>query len=272
MLHTPQGHTHHSGSAVVVGDHHDLPPGLGAIPRHPFQCGSSYRRPPTALPAERRAEWHAQVVYATAVAKPGHGNIAPLAIGFTLFASAFVGEARPSRTRTDRYLAHALQLRCPILLTCAGGPSTGAALNPARVLGPAMVFHCYWSTAFVYVFAEFFGAVIAAALALPLYGFGPYGAVRVTRWLGLPAPHQFSQVRGSCCCGSIQHMQSIRKLKGLSRLLCGPSCSCHSNSRTWTSAALGRRCQLHFWRADPRARALCWWPSRQRHLLLRRCA
>ena len=33
-----------------------------------------------------------QVVFATAVTKPGHGNIAPLAIGFTLFASAFVGE------------------------------------------------------------------------------------------------------------------------------------------------------------------------------------
>jgi hypothetical protein len=32
-----------------------------------------------------------QVVYATAVTKPGHGNMAPLAIGFTLFASAFVG-------------------------------------------------------------------------------------------------------------------------------------------------------------------------------------
>ena len=35
-----------------------------------------------------------QVVFATAVTKPGHGNIAPLAIGFTLFASAFVGEAQ----------------------------------------------------------------------------------------------------------------------------------------------------------------------------------
>ena len=32
------------------------------------------------------------VVYATAVSKPGHGVAAPLAIGFTLFASAFVGE------------------------------------------------------------------------------------------------------------------------------------------------------------------------------------
>ena len=31
------------------------------------------------------------VVYATAVSKPGHGVAAPLAVGFTLFASAFVG-------------------------------------------------------------------------------------------------------------------------------------------------------------------------------------
>lgn len=35
------------------------------------------------------------VVYAAAVAKPGHGNCAPLAIGFTLFASAFVGALKP---------------------------------------------------------------------------------------------------------------------------------------------------------------------------------
>lgn len=33
-----------------------------------------------------------KVVYATAVTKPGHGSMAPLAIGFTLFASAFVGK------------------------------------------------------------------------------------------------------------------------------------------------------------------------------------
>lgn len=31
------------------------------------------------------------VVYATAVTKPGHGSHAPLAIGFTLYASAAVG-------------------------------------------------------------------------------------------------------------------------------------------------------------------------------------
>ena len=33
------------------------------------------------------------VVYATAVTKPGHGSLAPLAIGFTLYASAAVGMA-----------------------------------------------------------------------------------------------------------------------------------------------------------------------------------
>ena len=40
-----------------------------------------------------------QVVFATAVTKPGHGNIAPLAIGFTLFASAFVGESTSQHRR-----------------------------------------------------------------------------------------------------------------------------------------------------------------------------
>ncbi|KAK9831439.1 hypothetical protein WJX81_004683 [Elliptochloris bilobata] len=102
------------------------------------------------------------VVYATAVTKPGHGNIAPLAIGFTLFASAFVG-----------------------------GPYTGAALNPARVLGPAMVFHCFWDTAMVYVFAQLLGSAVAAALILPLYGFGQFGSLfdmRIFGFLGLSVP------------------------------------------------------------------------------------
>jgi glycerol uptake facilitator-like aquaporin len=40
------------------------------------------------------------VVYATAIAKPGHGSMAPLAIGFTLFASAFVGARVQSRRRS----------------------------------------------------------------------------------------------------------------------------------------------------------------------------
>jgi len=54
-----------------------------------------------------------------------------------------------------------------------GGPYSGAALNPARVLGPSMVFHCYWDTVPVYVSAQLLGAFLAALLTMPLYGFGP---------------------------------------------------------------------------------------------------
>ena len=38
------------------------------------------------------------VVYATAVTKPGHGSMAPLAIGFTLYASAAVGSLYSTHT------------------------------------------------------------------------------------------------------------------------------------------------------------------------------
>ena len=35
----------------------------------------------------------------------------------------------------------------------AGGASTGAAVNPARALGPAIVFHCHWNKVWLYVIA-----------------------------------------------------------------------------------------------------------------------
>lgn len=79
------------------------------------------------------------VVYAVAISKPGHGNIGPLAIGYTLFASAFIG-----------------------------GPLTGAALNPARVFGPALIYSCYWATAPIYMIGELLGGALAAVLALML--------------------------------------------------------------------------------------------------------
>ena len=135
------------------------------------------------------------VVYAVAISKPGFGVMGPLVVGYTLFASAFIG-----------------------------GPFTGAALNPARVLGPALVYNCYWwapgarqpqtapcgggtagqaglcaplggsatkarsaadaapagappalrrNTAFIYIFAQFVGGIICALISLPLYGPGP---------------------------------------------------------------------------------------------------
>lgn len=86
--------------------------------------------------------------------QPGHGNIGPLAVGYTLFASAFIG-----------------------------GPLTGAALNPARVLGPALIYGCYWNTAFVYIAAEFLGGAIAAVLAMIL-SVGRGGAGRGRRGKG----------------------------------------------------------------------------------------
>ena len=55
----------------------------------------------------------------------------------------------------------------------------------------------YWNTAFVYVFAEFFGAVVAAALVLPLYGFGQFGSLfdtRVFKTFGLAVPKHLAQV------------------------------------------------------------------------------
>lgn len=87
------------------------------------------------------------VVYAVAVHRPGFGIVGPMAVGFTLFACA-----------------------------CTGGPMTGAALNPARVLGPSIVYSCYWSTVPIYCLAQYMAACLAALLCLPVYGPGPYWA------------------------------------------------------------------------------------------------
>ena len=57
------------------------------------------------------------------------------------------------------------------------------------------VFHCYWDTAFIYVFGQLFGGLIAAAMVLPLYGFGQFGSLfdtRMFKWLGVKTPHHFA--------------------------------------------------------------------------------
>ena len=77
------------------------------------------------------------------------------------------------------------------------GPYTGAALNPARVFGPALVFDCFWDTAFLYIFGQLLGGFVAAVLVLPLYGFGQFGSLfdtRILSWLGLHVPHRFQKV------------------------------------------------------------------------------
>jgi aquaporin TIP len=89
-------------------------------------------------------------VYAAAVTKPGLGNMAPLAIGLSLYAAALTG-----------------------------GPYTGASLNPARTIGPACVFACNVRISFLYIASELFGAALAAGLSIFLYGRAPVGRAAV---------------------------------------------------------------------------------------------
>ncbi len=84
------------------------------------------------------------VIYSVAVGQPSFGVAGPAAIGLALSACAL-----------------------------ASGQYTGASLNPARTLGPALVFGCgagTWSTVGAYVAAELLGAVAAAIASWPLYG------------------------------------------------------------------------------------------------------
>ena len=68
----------------------------------------------------------------------------------------------------------------------AGGPYTGASLNPARTIGPACVFACSSaSITSLYVAAQLFGGLCAAAVATCLYGRTP--AVQRSSW---PHGHQ----------------------------------------------------------------------------------
>ncbi len=78
------------------------------------------------------------VVFATAVddAASGHFvSVAPLAIGLSLFACAQ-----------------------------ASGPFTGGCLNPARFLGPAIVFGCGWPWFAPYVFGQLIGGALGGGL------------------------------------------------------------------------------------------------------------
>ncbi|KAI8471971.1 MAG: aquaporin-like protein [Monoraphidium minutum] len=97
------------------------------------------------------------VVYACGIAKPGHGRrvggrdsllFTPLVVGLTLTACAGTG-----------------------------GRWTGAALNPARVAGPAVVFRCsagYW---WMYILAEGLAALLACCVFAFVSGWGPLSPV-----------------------------------------------------------------------------------------------
>eukprot|EP00437_Effrenium_voratum_P018125 CAMPEP_0181445200 /NCGR_PEP_ID=MMETSP1110-20121109/25464_1 /TAXON_ID=174948 /ORGANISM="Symbiodinium sp., Strain CCMP421" /LENGTH=332 /DNA_ID=CAMNT_0023569235 /DNA_START=64 /DNA_END=1062 /DNA_ORIENTATION=- len=88
-------------------------------------------------------------VYACGVAKPGHGSFTPFAVGLSL-------------------------------LCCAGsgGQYTGAALNPARVLGPTAVFKCGEDVAYLYVLGEFTAAILAMSVFACVSGLGPLNPLK----------------------------------------------------------------------------------------------
>ena len=73
------------------------------------------------------------------------GNVGPLAIGLALVATAE-----------------------------AIGGYTGAALNSARVFGPAVVYGCNWGTFWIYLLAHLAASTVAAVWALTTNRPGPF--------------------------------------------------------------------------------------------------
>jgi glycerol uptake facilitator-like aquaporin len=84
-------------------------------------------------------------VYAVAIGEPSFGNVGPFAIGLSVTAGAITA-----------------------------GQFGGGAMNPARILGPAIVSGgCgSWAVAFTYVAAQMLAGAVAALLSAPLYGTG----------------------------------------------------------------------------------------------------
>lgn len=80
-----------------------------------------------------------------AVAQKGAGNFGPLVIGLSLLVAALVG-----------------------------GPFTGAALNFARVLGPAVVNGCGWQTVWIYFLAHLTAVALSAGWGLFVAPVGPF--------------------------------------------------------------------------------------------------
>ncbi|WIA18173.1 hypothetical protein OEZ85_009647 [Tetradesmus obliquus] len=97
------------------------------------------------------------VVYACGVAKPGHGSFTPLAVGLSLVACAGTG-----------------------------GQWTGAALNPARVVGPLAVFKCGTDVAYIYILAHILAAVLACSIFAFVSGWGPLSPFQSMKQLCIP--------------------------------------------------------------------------------------
>eukprot|EP00878_Enallax_costatus_P000143 GHUV01000186.1.p1 GENE.GHUV01000186.1~~GHUV01000186.1.p1 ORF type:complete len:303 (+),score=50.80 GHUV01000186.1:123-1031(+) len=96
------------------------------------------------------------VVYACGVAKPGHGSFTPLVVGLSLVACAGTG-----------------------------GKWTGAALNPARVIGPLAVFKCGDDIAYIYILAQLLAAILACSIFAFVSGWGPLSPLGSPKALGI---------------------------------------------------------------------------------------
>jgi MIP family channel proteins len=82
------------------------------------------------------------VAYACNITEPGHGNAGPLAVGLAVWA-----------------------------LTEAGGKYTGAAINPARLIAPALVFFCTPQRAFwLYLLGQLLGALLGGVVSTGTFG------------------------------------------------------------------------------------------------------
>ena len=98
-------------------------------------------------------------VYACGVAKPGHGSHTPFAVGLALVACAG-----------------------------AGGQYTGAALNPARVLGPMVAFFCGTDVVGLYIAGQFTAAILAMSVFAFVSGLGPLNPYVAKKALNLSWP------------------------------------------------------------------------------------
>eukprot|EP00878_Enallax_costatus_P020092 GHUV01021223.1.p1 GENE.GHUV01021223.1~~GHUV01021223.1.p1 ORF type:complete len:176 (+),score=25.69 GHUV01021223.1:987-1514(+) len=68
---------------------------------------------------------------------------------------------------------------------CPGGRWTGAALNPARVLGPLAVFKCGKDAAYIYILAQLLAAILACSIFAFVSGWGPLNPYQSSTELNL---------------------------------------------------------------------------------------
>ncbi len=108
------------------------------------------------MPQQHPPKTKTTIVYACGIAKPGHGSFTPLVVGLTLTACAGTG-----------------------------GKWTGAALNPARVIGPTAAFGCGKDVWWIYVLAQLLAAVLACGVFAFVSGWGPLSPIKARSEYGM---------------------------------------------------------------------------------------